>query len=165
MHHAITLEALRVLDAIDRKGSFGAAAEAWFKAPSALSYTVQKLETDLGITLFDRSKPKPQLTAAGRLLPAQGRELLHAATATEEAVQQLESGWETQLRIALDTVLPIAPLLQQINAFNQLDKRVAITISEEVLGGTWDALTAARCDLALGASGELPKGIFEHRLI
>lgn len=165
MHHAITLEALRVLDAIDRKGSFGAAAEALFKVPSALSYTIQKLESDLGINLFDRSKQKAQLTTAGRLLLEQGRQLLQAATAIEEAVQQLESGWETQLRIAIDTVLPIAPLLQQINAFNQLDKRVAITISEEVLGGTWDALIAERCDLALGASGDLPKGIFEYRLM
>ncbi len=165
MHHAITLEALRVLDAIDRKGSFGAAAEALFKVPSALSYTVQKLESDLGITLFDRSKQKAQLTAAGRLLLEQGRQLLQAANAIEEAVQQLESGWETQLRIAVDTVLPLAPLLKQINAFNQLDKRVAITIREEVLGGTWDALIAERCDLALGASGDLPKGIFEYHLM
>lgn len=165
MHHAITLEALRVLDAIERKGSFGAAAEALFKVPSALSYTVQKLESDLGINLFDRSKQKAQLTAAGRLLLEQGRQLLQAANAIEEVVQQLESGWETQLHIAIDTVLPLAPLLQQINAFNLLDKRVAITISEEVLGGTWDALIANRCDLALGASGDLPKGIFEHRLI
>lgn len=165
MHHAITLDALRVLDAIDRKGSFGAAAEALFKVPSALSYTIQKLETDLGITLFDRSKQKAQLTAAGRMLLEQGRQLLQAASAIEEAVQQLESGWETQLRIAIDTVLPVAPLLQKIHAFNQLDKRVAITISEEVLGGTWDALIAERCDLALGASGELPKGIFEYRLM
>lgn len=163
MHHAITLEALRVLDAIDRKGSFGAAAEALFKVPSALSYTIQKLESDLGINLFDRSKQKAQLTAAGRLLLEQGRQLLQAANAIEEAVQQLESGWETQLRIAVDTVLPLAPLLQQMNAFNLLDKRVAITISEEVLGGTWDALIAERCDLALGASGDLPKGIFEYR--
>ncbi len=165
MHHAITLEALRVLDAIDRKGSFGAAAEALFKVPSALSYTVQKLESDLGINLFDRSKQKAQLTTAGRLLLEQGRQLLQAASAIEEAVQQLESGWETQLRIAWDTVLPLAPLLQQINAFNQLDKRVAITVSEEVLGGTWDALIAERCDLVLGASGDLPKGIFEYRLM
>lgn len=165
MHHAITLEALRVLDAIDRKGSFGAAAEALFKVPSALSYTVQKLESDLGINLFDRSKQKAQLTAAGRLLLEQGRQLLQAANAIEEAVQQLESGWETQLRIARDTVLPLAPLLQQISAFNQLDKRVAITLSEEVLGGTWDALITERCDLALGASGDLPKGIFEYRLM
>lgn len=165
MQHAITLDALRVLDAIDRKGSFGAAAQALFKVPSALSYTVQKLESDLGINLFDRSKQKAQLTAAGRLLLEQGRQLLQAANAIEEAVQQLESGWETQLRIAVDTVLPLAPLLQQIHAFNQLDKRVAITISEEVLGGTWDSLIAGRCDLALGASGELPKGIFEYRLM
>lgn len=165
MHHAITLDALRVLDAIDRKGSFGAAAEALYKVPSALSYTVQKLESDLGINLFDRTKQRAQLTAAGRLLLEQGRQLLQAANAIEEAVQQLESGWETQLRIAKDTVLPLAPLLQQINAFNLLDKRVAITISEEVLGGTWDALIAKRCDLALGASGDLPKGIFEYRLM
>ncbi|HEY0894224.1 MAG TPA: LysR substrate-binding domain-containing protein [Cellvibrio sp.] len=165
MHHAITLDALRVLDAIDRKGSFGAAAEALFKVPSALSYTVQKLESDLNINLFDRRKQRAQLTAAGRLLLDQGRQLLQTANAIEEAVQQLESGWETQLRIAKDTVLPLAPLLQQINAFNLLDKRVAITISEEVLGGTWDALIAERCDLALGASGDLPKGIFEYRLM
>lgn len=163
MNHAITLDALRVLDAIDRKGSFGAAAEALFKVPSALSYTVQKLESDLGITLFDRSKQRAQLTAAGRLLLDQGRQLLQAANAIEEAVQQLESGWETQLRIAKDAILPLTPLLQQVNAFNLLDKRVAITISEEVLGGTWDALIAERCDLALGASGDLPKGIFEYR--
>jgi DNA-binding transcriptional LysR family regulator len=165
MQHVITLEALRVLDAIDRKGSFGAAAEALFKVPSALSYTIQKLESDLGTRLFDRSKQKAQLTTAGRLLLEQGRQLLQAASAIEEAVQQLESGWETQLRIARDTVLPLAPLLQQITAFNQLDKRVAITISEEVLGGTWDALLAERCDLALGASGDMPRGLFEHRLM
>jgi DNA-binding transcriptional LysR family regulator len=163
MHHAITLDALRVLDTIDRKGSFGAAAVALFKVPSALSYTVQKLESDLGISLFDRRKQRAQLTAAGRLLLEQGRQLLQAANAIEEAVQQLESGWETQLRIAKDAILPLTPLLQQIKVFNQLDKRVAITISEEVLGGTWDALIAERCDLALGASGDLPKGIFEYR--
>jgi DNA-binding transcriptional LysR family regulator len=165
MNHAITLDALRVLDAIDRKGSFGAAAESLFKVPSALSYTVQKLESDLGINIFDRSKQRAQLTAAGKLLLEQGRQLLQVASAIEEAVQQVGSGWETQLRIAKDTILPLAPLLHQINAFNQLDKRVAITIGEEVLGGTWDALLAERCDLALGASGDLPKGLLEYRLM
>lgn len=165
MHHAVTLEALRVLDAIDKKGSFNAAAEALFKVPSALSYTVSKLESDLGINLFDRSRQRAQLTAAGRLLLEKGRELLQAADALEETVRQLESGWETQLRIAKDTILPLAPLLGLVNAFNQLDRRVALHISEEVLGGTWDALVAGRCDLALGASGDAPKGLLEYRLL
>lgn len=165
MNHAITLEALRVLDTIDRKGSFGAAADTLFKVPSALSYTIQKLESDLGVNLFDRSKQRAQLTAAGRLVLEQGRTLLQAANAIEDAVKQLESGWETQLRIAKDTILPITPLLQQIAAFNQLDKQVSIQITEEVLGGAWDALVAGRCDLTLGASGDLPKGLFEYHLM
>ena len=165
MAHAITLDALRVLDAIDRKGSFGAAADALFRVPSALTYTIQKLESDLGISIFDRTKQRAQLTAAGRLLLEQGRHLLQAATAVEEAVKQLESGWETQLRIAKDTILPLSPLLQQVSAFNLLDKQVAISLSEEVLGGTWDALLDQRTDLAIGASGDLPKGVLEYRLM
>lgn len=165
MHHAITLDALRVLDAIDRRGSFGAAAEMLFKVPSALSYTIQKLESDLGVNLFDRSKQRAQLTPAGRLVLEQGRTLLLAANKLEDAVKQLESGWEIQLRIAKDTILANQPLLQLIKVFNQLDKQVSIHISEEVLGGAWDALVADRCDLTLGASGELPKGVFEYRLM
>ncbi len=165
MHHAITLEALRVLDAIERKGSFGAAAEFLFKVPSALTYTVQKLESELDVNLFDRTGQRAKLTAAGQLVLEQGRALLQAANRLEEAVKQLESGWETRLRIARDTILPTAPLMGQIQAFTLLDKQVALEISEEVLGGTWDALMADRCDLSIGASGELPRGVFEHHLL
>ena len=51
----LNLEALLILDALDRHGSFAAAAAVLFKTPSALSYMVQKLENDLDITLLDRS--------------------------------------------------------------------------------------------------------------
>ena len=120
MHHPLSLEALRVLDAIDRRGSFQAAAEALHKVPSALSYTVQKLESELKVSLFDRSRQRAQLTAAGKLLLERGRTLLQEAADIEEAVRQLESGWETSLRIARDTVLPIARLLRQVQLFNEL---------------------------------------------
>ena len=162
---AITLEALRVLDSIDRKGSFSAAAVALHKVPSALSYTIQKLESDLGISIFDRSKQRAQLTNAGRLLLEQGRELLKAANALEDAVLQLETGWEMQLRIAKDSILPLTPLLEVVQAFAQLDKRVTIDIHDEVLGGTWESLVSDRCDLALGAAGELAKGVYDYQLI
>lgn len=162
---AVTLEALRVLDAIDRKGSFAAAAAATHKVPSALSYTVQKLENDLGTQLFDRAKQRASLTPAGRLVLEQGRKLLQAASDLEESVRQLESGWESQLRITKDTILPIRPMLQQVKAFNELGRPVSIQISEDVLGGAWDALVSGRAHLALGASGDLPKGSFEFRQI
>lgn len=51
---ALTLEALRVMDAIDRRGSFAAAADELGRVPSALSYTMQKLEEELDVVLFDR---------------------------------------------------------------------------------------------------------------
>ena len=52
MYQAITIEALRALDAIDKKGSFAAAAESLFKVPSALTYTIKKLEDEVGSPLF-----------------------------------------------------------------------------------------------------------------
>ena len=51
---ALTLEALRVMDAIDRRGSFAAAADELGRVPSALSYTMQKLEEELDVVLFDQ---------------------------------------------------------------------------------------------------------------
>lgn len=165
MRHAISLEALRILDAIERKGSFGAAAEVIHKVPSALSYTVNKLEADLAVNIFDRSGQRAVLTPAGRLLLDEGRHLLAAAERLELLIKQLETGWEPVLRIARDTILPMAPLLGVLGQFNQLDKQVEISLSDEVLGGSWDALVAGRCDLTLGAGGELPRGHFEYRTI
>ena len=43
----LTLESLLILDMIDRKGSFAAAAVALDRVPSALTYSVRKLEDDL----------------------------------------------------------------------------------------------------------------------
>ncbi|MEO3879510.1 LysR family transcriptional regulator [Rheinheimera fenheensis] len=160
MHNALSLEALRALDAIDRKGSFAAAAEALYKVPSALSYTIAKLEADLGVALFDRSKQRAQLTPAGQLLLDQGRTLLHAANQLQNAVKQLDTGWETQLVIAKDSIVPNAPLLAVINDFLQLGKITQLRVTEEVMAGGWEALQTGRADIALGVSGDLPKGLF-----
>jgi len=96
----ITLESLQILDAIDRRGSFAAAAEEVFRVPSALTYTMQKLESDLGVALFDRAGRRALLTPAGRVLLDEGRILLQAADALECRVKRAASRWETELRIA-----------------------------------------------------------------
>ena len=53
----LSLEALQVLDAIDRKGSFAAAAEDLHRVPSAITYSVRQLEEALDVELFDRTRP------------------------------------------------------------------------------------------------------------
>ncbi|MGN5478319.1 hypothetical protein ACTMU2_18890 [Cupriavidus basilensis] len=52
-----------------------------------MSYVVQKLESDLGITVFDRSAHRVRLTLAGEVLLDEGRRLLRAANDLEERSQ------------------------------------------------------------------------------
>lgn len=66
----LTLEALRIIDAIDRKGSFTTAAIALDRVPFALTYSVRKLEGDLDVPLFDRRGHRAELTPAGLADPA-----------------------------------------------------------------------------------------------
>src|ERR1700709_2065518 len=103
----LSLDALLVLDAIARKGSFAAAAEELFRVPSAITYTVQKLEQDLGVALFDRSGHRAELTEAGKELLREGRQLLRAAGELESRVKRVSTGCESGLRIAISDLFPI----------------------------------------------------------
>lgn len=151
MHTAITIDALKVLDAIDRKGSFAGAAGELFRVPSAISYTVQKLEEDLNVDIFDRSGHRAALTPAGRYLLEAGRGLLEAAEALAHTTRQVAQGWETRLRIGFNSLLPAQSLFPAIREFQQLGVPVDVQVVEEVFAGTWDALQSRRVDLIVGA--------------
>ena len=153
---AITLELLKILDAIERHGSFTAAAAALHRVPSALSHAVAKLEDELGVTLFVRDKRRAALNEAGRTLLDEGRHLLRAAGELERHVQRIASGWEAELRIAVDAVIPVDRLYPLLEQFYAAGHTTRISLSGEVLGGTWDALATGRADLAIGAPGDAP---------
>ena len=155
---ALTLEALQVLDAIDRKGSFAAAAEDLHRVPSAVTYSVKQLEEGLGIELFDRRGHRAVLTEAGRELLSEGRRLLRAAADLECRVQQVAKGWESELRIAVDTLIATDKIFRLVEEFYKEQSGTRLRISHEVLGGTWDALVSGRADLLVGAAGEAPAG-------
>jgi len=154
----LTLDALQVMDAIERKGSFAAAAADLHRVPSALTYTVQKLEQDLDVVLFDRSGHRARLTPAGQELMQEGRQLLRAAGELECRVKRVATGWETELRIALDIMIPAVQLFALIEDFYEQESGTRIRLMHEVLAGTWDALVSGRAELALGVSGEVPPG-------
>lgn len=152
----ISLDLLHVLDTIERHGSFTSAAAALHRVPSALSHAVAKLESDLGITLFQREGRRATLNEAGRTLLDDGRHLLRAASELERRVQRIADGWEAELRIALDAVIPIERVFPLLKRFYAAGCGTQIRFSGEVLGGTWDALATGRADLAIGAPGDPP---------
>jgi DNA-binding transcriptional LysR family regulator len=154
----ISLDALQVIDAIDRKGSFAAAAEDLHRVPSAVTYSVRQLEGALGVELFDRRGHRAVLTHAGAELLSQGRQLLRAAAEVECRVQQVARGWESELRIAVDTVIGMDRMLRLVGEFYEQKSGTQLRLMHEVLAGVWDALASGRADLAIGASGDAPAG-------
>lgn len=156
MYSPITLDALRVLDAIERQQSFAAAANELFRVPSAISYTVTKLEEELGVKLFNRSRRKAVLTPVGRLVLEQGRKILIATEELTAQAREAADGWEIELKIGIDSVLNHQPIYELVREFQLIRPRIKIELFEEVLGGTWDALSSGRCDLVIGAEGQPP---------
>ncbi|MDF0751190.1 LysR substrate-binding domain-containing protein [Marinobacter sp. 71-i] len=164
MHTAITIDALKVLDAIDRKGSFAGAANELFRVPSAISYTVQKLEEDLNVAIFDRTGHRAALTPAGRYLLEEGRTLLEAAENLAHTTRQVAQGWETRLRIGFNSLLPAECLFPAVKEFYELGVPVEVQLVEEVFAGSWDALQSRRVDLIVGADQmSKPAGAFTTR--
>lgn len=154
----LTLDALETLDAIAEHGSFARAALALHRVPSALTYTVQKLESDLGVSLFDRSGRRAVLTPAGRELLDSGRELLRQAEDIESRIKRAGEGWETRLTVAVDEIIPLTMLFPVIAEFNGVSCGTRLRFTQEILGGAWDALMDRRADLSIAAPGEPPSG-------
>jgi DNA-binding transcriptional LysR family regulator len=166
-HMKISFELLQMLDAIEQHGSFTAAATALHRVPSALSHAIAKLEDELGVTLFLRQGRRATLNLAGRTLLEDGRHLLRAAGDLERRVQRIADGWEAELRIALDAIIPVERLFPLLQEFYAGGYPTQIRIDSEVLAGTWDALATGRADLAIGAPGEHPahRGISSRPMI
>ena len=154
----ITLEALQLLDAIELRGSFAAAAAALHRVPSAVTHAIRRLEADLGVALFERDGRRAVPTPAGRALLEEGRHLLRAAGDLECRVKRVATGWENELTIAVDATIDATLLFALIELFDRDNGGTRLRLTSEVLGGCWDALASARADLAVGAPGDPPPG-------
>ena len=168
--HALTPEALAMMDTIARTGSFAAAARELGKVPSALTYSVRQLEDALDVLLFDRRSRQAKFTAAGTELLNEGRRLLAESAAVANRVKRVASGWETQLSVAVDDVMSRLTLFELCEAFYALDPQGRISggtpgnggpgtrlkLRTEVLAGTWEALISGRADLAIGVGMHNP---------
>ena len=69
---------------------------------SAISQSIQTLETTLGIALFDRSSKTPRLTEAGRAIVDDARALIIGAGALRARAQSMAEDVEPELTLAVD---------------------------------------------------------------
>lgn len=145
---ALTLEALRVMDAIERRGSFAAAAEELGRVPSALSYTMQKLEEELDVVLFDRSGHRTKFTNVGYLLLERGRFLLEAADKLVSDAEEMARGWESHITIVNEVLIPATDLFPLIEKIAK-KSNTQLSIITEVLAGAWEKLEYGQADIVI----------------
>ncbi|MDH5210366.1 MAG: LysR family transcriptional regulator [Betaproteobacteria bacterium] len=152
----ITLDQWNALVSVVESGGYAMAAERLHKSQSTLTYSIKKLESLLGVRVFELKGRKAVLTPTGELLTRRARTLLENTARLEKAAGELAKGWEPEIRIAADILFPTWLLLQCFGEFCAEHPDTHLELYETVLGGTEEALAARRVEFALCTS--VPQG-------
>jgi DNA-binding transcriptional LysR family regulator len=145
----ISLDQWRALLAVVDAGGYAQAAEALHKSQSAVTYAVQKLESLLGVKVFEVLGRKAHLTATGQVLYRRAKALLDEAGSLETAASTLAAGWEPELRLAVEIIFPTWLLLACFGRFAAELPQIRIELYETVLSGTEEMLLQRKVDLAI----------------
>ncbi|RKH01323.1 LysR family transcriptional regulator [Corallococcus sp. CA053C] len=145
----LSLDQLRVIVTIADTGSFSAAGRELGRAQSAISQAVATLEEIQGVELFDRSGHRPRLTEIGRVLIEQARLVLASAARFEAVAASTRAGLEPELALAIDPLVPTAPLIESLRALSGTFPALPVSFSTEGLGGSLRRLRNGSAALAI----------------
>ena len=163
MSAKITLDQWQALLAVVDEGGYANAAEALDKSQSAISYAVQKIETELGVRAFSLEGRKAKLTETGQMLYRQAKVLVEEAERIESTAIQLSQGWEPLVRVAADALFPQHCMLTALDAFAQQSPLTRVEYSETVLSGSDEALLRKEADVVVNA--RIPPGFVGEPLM
>ncbi|MFV0453497.1 MAG: LysR family transcriptional regulator [Pseudomonas sp.] len=147
----VTLDQWRTLQAVVDHGSFAQAAEMLHRSQSSVSYTVARMQEQLGIPLLRIEGRKAVLTDAGEMLLRRSRQLVTQASQLEELAHHMEQGWEAEVRLVVDAAYPNARLIRALTEFMPKSRGCRVRLREEVLSGVEEILKDGTADLAISA--------------
>jgi DNA-binding transcriptional LysR family regulator len=142
---------VEALEAVVRYGGFSRAAEHLHRVQSAVSHQVANLEKQLGIRLLNRDDYRVQLTPAGEAVLAEARRLLSQAERLRSIARQFSQGWEPQLLVVVDGILPLDPALAALRTLVQEQVPTRIQVCVEFLRGVQRRFERDNGDLMLVA--------------
>lgn len=158
----VTLEQWRTLQAVVDCGGYAQAAEVLHRSQSSVSYTVARMQEQLGVPLLEIVGRKATLTEAGAVLLRRSRNLLKQASQLETLAFNMDQGWEPEVRLVVDAAYPTWRLASALKAFMPLSQGCRVQLREEVLSGVEDCLLNDSADLAI--SGMSIAGYLPHQI-
>ncbi|WP_167042083.1 LysR family transcriptional regulator [Salinibacterium sp. ZJ454] len=90
--------------AIAEHGTFGAAALTLHMSQSALTRSIQSLESEFGIRLFERGRSGAKLTAEGTRFIAQAEQLVRHAASVERDLRDISAGRDAAVNVGMGPI-------------------------------------------------------------
>ena len=140
---------LRYFVAIAESGSFSRAAEKVFVAQSALSHQIAQLESELGTSLFHRSRRGIELTEAGRRFAPHAVSILRQTEEAAASARQTSDEPSGKVVFGIPHSASSALALPLFKAVRQRLPRVRLELTEELTGNHSQQLTTGQINLAV----------------
>jgi len=145
----MTLNELRYIVAVAQERNFRRAAARCFVSQPALSLAIQKLEEELGVQLFERSKTEMTVTAVGERVIEQAQRALEEAAKIQEIVHQGKDQLVGPLRLgAIYTVGPYL-LPELIPALHEQAPDMPLEVEENLTANLDALLRNGRLDVII----------------
>lgn len=149
-HPRVTLEQWRVFHAIIEQGGYSQAATYLHRSQSAISYSMSKLQEQLGIALLKIEGRKALLTEQGQILLQRSGKLLSDAGDIENFAQHLSQGREAEIKLVVDATFPNDLLMNALAQFSKQSQGTRVQLQEVILSGATDALINEKADIVIG---------------
>jgi DNA-binding transcriptional LysR family regulator len=159
------LRQLEYFVAVAGELNFSRAAQRIHVVQSALSASVGRLEKELGVELFDRSKRQIVLTAPGEVFLQHAREVIHTAQRARSSVADYRdqlTGTVTLGTLMSWGALDLAAVLEE---FRRVHPMVTVQLRQSLTGsaGHLDAIADGKMDLALVSLSSSPSRLVAVR--
>ncbi len=160
----MNIQQMEYILAVDAEKHFVKAAEKCFVTQATLSMMIKKLEEELGVIIFDRSKQPVMATEIGELLINQARVVVQESKKMAQIVKEAQTIIVGEIKIGI--IPTVAPYLLPLFLSNFLEKypQVKITIREINTNSCIEQLKKGVIDLAILATPLYEDGIKEEHL-
>lgn len=160
----MTIIQFEYIIAVDNHRHFGRAADSCFVTQPTLSMQIQKLEDQLGVLIFDRSKQPVIPTDIGKRIIAQARTVVSDAKRISELVSEEKGEIAGELTIGIIPTLSPYLLPLFINNFITKYPQVNVTVRELITEEVVKRLKNETLDIGIIVTPYVDPGLIEKKL-
>jgi DNA-binding transcriptional LysR family regulator len=160
----VELRHLRHFTVIAEAGSFSRAAERLWLGQPALSSQIRRLETELGLQLFERRPRGVELTEAGELFLERARTALVALDAAQATGADFAAGLVGSVRVGITSEVRSSLLASLLHDFGQTRPDIEVTTIEAHSGTLLRSLADRRLDVVVAPSSFGPADLRRTQL-